>query len=129
MKAPLDHLILALLLVGAATTLGFMIDAGEPDRPWWWLAFSLFGGWALVPYALVAAATRWRPANRASRSVLCAAAALLSGLSILSLYSAFVIHLDAQSALVFIFLPLWQLVGLLPFLGASRWIAQRGQHA
>jgi len=117
--------ILVLLLVGASTTLGFMIYAGDPSRVWWWFFFLPFAGWALLPYAVVGAAARWRPFNGASRSVLCVAAALLSGISILGLHSAFVAYPDAQSGLVLVFLPLWQLVGLSPFVVVSRYLARR----
>ena len=121
----LTRVILVLLLVGVTTTLGFMGYAGDPTRPGWWLFFLLFGAWALLPYGVVAIAARQRPANRASDSVLCLAATLLSGLGILALYSAFVAHLDPQRGLVLVFLPLWQLLGLLPFLVVSRYLARR----
>lgn len=115
------------LLAGASATLGFMAYAGaEPAGLAWWLSLLPFAAWALLPYALLAAAAHRRPANLASRSVVCAAAALLSGFSILVLYSAFVTHLDPQSAVVFVFLPLWQLIGLLPLLVVSRLLARRG---
>jgi hypothetical protein len=116
---------LVVLVIGAVATLGFMVYAGFPTSPSRWFAFFLFAAWALLPYALLATAVRWRPSNRVSHSVLGVAAALMSGFSILGLYSAFVAHPDPQSALVLVFLPLWQLVGSLPFLGMSRYLARR----
>ena len=118
-----------LLLVGAAATLGFMAYAGQPGSASWWLFFLPFAAWTLVPYALAAAETSRHPSGRGSISVLCAAAAILSGSSIGLLYLAFVAQPDAQSGLVFIFLPVWQSLGLLPFLGVSRILSRRGAAA
>ncbi len=115
-----------LLLVGAATTLGFMAYAGEPTSASWWLLSLPFAAWTLLPYALVASGTRRHPSNRGSSSLLSLAAALLSGSSIVLLALTFVTQPDAQSGLVLVFLPLWQSVVLLPFLGVSRVLARCG---
>jgi len=120
---------LLVLLVGAVATLGFMVYAGDPASGSWWLFFVPFAGWALLPYALVGVATRWQPSSRGSQSVLCVAAVLLTCASVLLLYSAFVAQPDPQSGLILIFLPLWQGLGLLPFLGVSRVLARRGATA
>ncbi len=114
-----------LLAVGAATTLGFMVDAGEPARPAWWLLFVPFAAWGLAPYAAVAVAARRARGSRAPARVLLAAAALLVAGSAALLYDAFVRHLDPQSGLVFLFLPLWQIVGLAPFLVLARALGRR----
>jgi SNF family Na+-dependent transporter len=115
-----------LLFVGAATTLGFMGYAGEPTSALWWLLSLPFAAWTLLPYALVASEARRHASNRGSLSLLGLAAALLSGSSIVLLYLAFVAQPDAQSGLVLVFLPLWQLVAMLPFLGVSRLLARPG---
>jgi hypothetical protein len=120
---------LALLLVGAVTTLGFMVYAGDLGSPSSWLFFLGLAAWTLMPYGIVAAETRRYPGSQGSMSLLCATAALLSGVSIVLLYLAFVAQPDAQSALVLVFLPLWQSLGLLPFLAGSRFIARRGTAA
>ncbi len=82
-------------------------------------------GWALIPYALVVVATHREPSNLGSSSVLGVAAVLLSGASIVLLYLAFIANPDPQSGLVLVFLPLWQSLALLPFLGLSRFLARR----
>ena len=115
-----------LLFVGAATTLGFMAYAGEPTSASWWLFALPLAAWTLLPYALVASGTRRHPSTRGSLSLLSWTAALLSGSSIALLYLAFVAQPDAQSGLVLVFLPLWQSVALLPFLGVPRVLARRG---
>ncbi len=125
----LRRVTLIFLSVGAVATLGFMVYAGEPGRASWWLFFLPFAAWALVPYALVCAETRRHPANLGSLSLLNAATVLLSGSSVVLLYLAFVAQPVAQSGLVFIFLPVWQAVGLLPFLAVARILARRGAAA
>ncbi len=57
----------------------------------------------------------WRSSRR-SLWVLLLAAALVSSSSAALLYRAFVTHLDAQSGIVFLSLPFWQLIGFVPFL-------------
>ena len=121
----LTRIIYALLLVGAIVTLGFMAQAGDTTQPSWWFFLPIFGAWVAFPYAAVAVVARWRPATPASHATLCIAAALLTGFGVLSLYSAFVTHLDPQSGIVLVFLPLWQLIGLTPFLLLSRHLARR----
>lgn len=95
-------------------TLACMLYAGEPRRPRWWLGFAPFAAWALLPF-LVAGILSFRlRGSPASRRVLLAAAGLLTASTCWLLYVAFIDQPDAQSGLVFLFLPLWQLVGLLP---------------
>ncbi len=108
--------IFAILLVGGLVTLGFMLDAGEPDKLWWWAGFLPFAGWALVPYAALALVAHRLRSSRRSLWVLLVAAAVLSGSAAALLYQAFVTNIDAQSGIVFVILPLWQLIGCVPFL-------------
>ena len=55
------------LLLGFLTTLGFMVYAGEPSNPWWWLLFVPFAAWAGGPYVAVALVARRPSSSRASR--------------------------------------------------------------
>ena len=71
--------IFAVLVAGGLVTLGFMLDAGEPDKLWWWSGFVPFAGWALVPYAAAALSAQRLRSSRRSLWVLLVAAALLSG--------------------------------------------------
>lgn len=107
-------------------TLGFMLHAGSPGQPSWWLGFILFGAWALAPYGVCAAAAR-RASDGREGLVWLAASVLLTGASAALLYDAFLARPDAQSGLVFLFLPLWQLVGLAPFALAARSLARRAR--
>jgi hypothetical protein len=108
------RIVLSLLGVGVLVTVAFMFHAGEPRRPTWWLGFIPFVAWALLPYGLVGLlASRLRASSR-SIDVLAAAASLLSLSSSYLLYLGFVAETDAQSGLLFLFVPLWQLVALVP---------------
>ena len=123
----LPRITYGLLLVGAVATVGFMGYAGRPANALWWLFALPLAAWTLVPFGLVAAEARRYTADLGSLSLLCAAAALLSASSIGLLYLAFVAKPDAQSGLVLVFLPLWQVLGLLPFLGGSRVLGRFAQ--
>lgn len=116
-----------LLILGATVTLGFMLHAGEPWELWWWGFFVPFAAWTLVPYAVLAFAVRRRDAGPAYAVTVCLGAALLAASSAAVLYSAFVAHLDPQSGLVLIFLPAWQLLGLMPILVVAQWLDGRAK--
>ena len=122
----LQHTIQGVLIAGGSATLGFMLYAGEPSRPLWWLAFAVFATWGLIPFACVAAVARRFADSRGSLRVLLLAAVLLSIGNAFLLYEAFVAQPDAQSGLVFIFLPMWQLVALIPFLAIARALRSPG---
>jgi len=78
-------------------------DGGSCSRP------------SLLPYAGFAFFARKGLKTQAARIVAIVAAALLSTLAFAALYATFVAEPDAQGGLVFLFLPVWQLIGLLPF--------------
>jgi FtsH-binding integral membrane protein len=128
-RALLKRSIFTILLLGVLTTLGFMVHAGEPSSPSWWLLFVPFAGWVSVPYAVVALAVRRQPVVRSSQVVLLIAAIALATFGGYTLYGAFVTHIDAQSGIVFVFLPLYQLVGLVPLLWIAQSLARRGAAA
>ena len=104
------------LLAGVIVTAGFMIYAGEPADPGWWLGFLAFFLWALLPFAIVALMA-YRPSmSQRSLWVLLAASVLLTVATCALLYTALIVQTDAQSALVFVVLPIWQLIALPVFL-------------
>lgn len=115
----------SVLLVGALATVGLIAYASDLTRPTAWLWSAAISIWSLSPYAVTARATRLAGDARPALGVMLGAALLLSASSIAILSSAFVFHLDPQSALVPIFLPIWQLLGLAPFAIAAQWLARR----
>lgn len=111
--------------IGVLVTLGFMLHAGEPGRPAWWLGFVPFAAWAVSPFVAAGmVASRFRASPLAVRLV-AAAAAALAGSSLFVYHQGFVAHPDAQSGLLFLFLPLWQLLAILPVFLAARALARR----
>ncbi len=120
------------LLLSAAGALGtwtFMVYAGQPDD-WSWLLFFLpFAAWAAIPFAVIAFASRRARTIPAALRVLFVATLILTFGSMYLLYTAFVTSPDAQSGIVFVFLPIWQMVGLMPFLLVSRLLRARNARA
>lgn len=104
------------LLVGVLVTMGFMLYAGEPTHLDWWLGFLFFGLWAFIPYFVVASMARRVSMSQPSLWVLLVAALLLTAGSSIVLYMSFIAQPDPQSGVVFVFLPMSQLVALVPFL-------------
>lgn len=117
--------VFTLLVFGAVITLGFMLYAGEPERPGWWLLFAPFAAWALLPFGCFAAVVRKGLKARGARLVAVVAALLLAGLAFAALYATFVVEPDPQGGLVFLFLPIWQMIGLTPFWFLLRFLEGR----
>lgn len=103
----------ALLLLGALLTLGFLSYAGgglSSLLDW----FVLLG---ILPYFILAVVSHYAILHRI--------AVVVASLSIIFLFSTYVyydslfIHPDAQGALIFLFLPIYQLLALLVGFGIS----------
>lgn len=104
------------LLVGVLVTVGFMLYAGEPGDPRWWLGFFFFGLWSFVPFLVVAYLAHRFSTSQRSLWTLLPAALLLTAANSIVLYMSFIAQPDPQSGVVFVFLPMMQLVALVPFL-------------
>lgn len=115
----------ASLYIGAVVSLVFMIHAGEPGRLYWWPMFAIASAWVLLPYAIVWQEARRRTGQTGPCIVLLIAATALTVFSAIALYGAFIAHPDPQSGLVFIFIPLYQVLGLVPFFIFERYLAGR----
>lgn len=115
----------AALAVGALATLGFMVYAGRPESAVWFLGMLPFAAWALAPYGVLGMQVRRHAGSARASGVLLVASLLLSAASVFLLWQAFVVEPDAQSALVFVFLPLWQLVYAVIVSAVARGIAAR----
>ena len=122
------------IVLGAAmlTTLGMMVYAA---RPWGdnyayqsatgYLVLLLFMGWALSPYAALMVSNAWLGGSRGGGWLVFVAALLATGFGLWVITDAVFIHPDAQGALVFVVLPLyqWLIVGLVLALGL--WMGRR----
>lgn len=114
--ALLRKVTLLVTLFGSIVTLGFLLPLFSPRHSdvWAVAAFALL--WTLLPFGVLAAATRLRSLGNASLSLLLAAALLFSAFSFLA-YNEDVLRSSSTAGLVFIFIPLWELVGLGLILG------------
>jgi hypothetical protein len=105
--------------LGALITLGFLLDAAELGEPERLPVLAAFGAWAISPFVGVAIVMRRVASERRAALVMTVAAIALSGVSAWLLYQTFVVHLDPQSAIAFVVLPLYQIGALLlPVLAA-----------
>ena len=97
--------------VGVAGAVGIMLFAGGGlPRD----AASLgFLAWALLPYLPLALMSRVRTGSLTFAILLAAGSLGVVGFGLFVYVYAFLIELDAQSALVFIFVPLYQWAGVL----------------
>ena len=108
-----DRLVLAVRLVAgasAAATLALMLWA--MTFSWSGLAFVLgLMAWCVSPYALLAFAAGAMRASRRGAIALLVTTVLVAGAAAAAYVDAFFIHLDAQGALILVFMPVWQWVG------------------
>lgn len=103
-----------LLAIGAIISMTLELRAGE------FTLFSLvFAAWVALPFYLLFATTN-REDRNASRATLCIGATLLAGTSFMA-YRPTSIGSSSTAGLVFLFLPLWQLLGV----AVIGWIARR----
>jgi hypothetical protein len=108
-----DRLVLAVRVVAAASaaaTLALMLWA--MTFSWSGLAFALgLMAWCVSPYALLAFAAGATRVSRRGAITLLVTTILVAGAAAAAYVDAFFIHLDAQGALILVFMPVWQWVG------------------
>ena len=108
-----DRLVFAQRLVAgvsAAATLALMLWA--MTFSWSGLAFVLgLMAWCVSPYAVLAFAAGAMRVSRRGAIALLVTTILVAGAAGVAYVDAFFIHLDAQGALILVFMPVWQWVG------------------
>jgi hypothetical protein len=118
--------------VGAIATIGLMIwEAQWNTGLIEWLMVAGFAVWAGSPYVTLAVLNALSR-SPASRLILLAGSLVIVGGGLPAYYDAFFVHLDAQSGLVFVFIPLyqWTATGLLTIVWAVfEWRARQSQIA
>ena len=101
-----------LMLLAVAALIALMLDAGDPQRVSWWVPASLFGLWivgpAIVPYFL---AKRFQHRQWFVYAMTCYFA-LSCIWSAKIYYQAFFLSASSTSALVLVFVPLYQWAAL-----------------
>jgi hypothetical protein len=98
------------LLSGIAATIWFMFQNGDPDSFTWYLIAIPFLIWTLLPFTAVFLMMKKASDAFHTRLTIFIVSAIISFGGIWILYDAFVIHLDPQSGLIFLFLPILQLL-------------------
>ena len=114
----------------ALVTLGILTVAGGPgaiEGPGRFLFWGAISAWSILPYVLLFRSVPLRPPHAVAEWLLVALTWGIAILGIWALASAFFFHLDPQSALVALFLPLWQLIGVAVGLVATGWLAGRSR--
>lgn len=103
----------AILVLGIAATIGVCVRCGDWNDGQ--VAMALFTLWAISPYGGFMALTLRRRRSQAVSWILAGGALVAVLFGVGALVDGFIVHLDAQSGLLFIFVPLWQWVGWIPF--------------
>lgn len=104
---------------GIITNAYFMIKAGDVGNFVWWIGFAIFFLWASIPFVTLFYLSKKQYHSPLELIPLVIAALMLVFSNSKILYMAFVTHLDPQSGLVFIFLPIYQFLFLSVFIGIS----------
>lgn len=118
------RLLYAALIVCYVITLGCMLYAGEPAAFDWWKVAVFFFVWTGVPYLALAFTGSKLAGAGASRSIVTVGAIVLGIFGLVLLWHSLVVEPDAQGGLVFVALPLFQLVGVIP-LALAAWLVER----
>lgn len=97
-----------ILLAGLSANAYFMLTNGHPGRILWWPLALVFYAWTSLPFVAIEGAVRYGGNTPVSRVILFLTALIVSLGGIFILVQAFIVHLDAQSALVFVIVPFYQ---------------------
>jgi hypothetical protein len=117
------------LVVAILVHWGFMLWAGDPDTGEWWALILPFALWGAAPFTGLGLAAWFARRSRAAIWLLLGVSLLLTVASALLLWDAFVASTDAQSGLVFVFLPIYQLVIAIPSAAVALFLGLRPRTA
>ena len=114
---------IVLALSATLFTIAMMIYAGHGWEKGinWWAITCLFGAWAISPYIGIVGFSRTWSEDHKERITRLLGFILVIAFGIIVLIDGFFIHSDAQNALLFVFLPIYQWIGIVIVLaiGAS----------
>jgi len=86
----------------------YTIDKAHSD----WIKSSIgFGAWAIFPYLILSLLLLISDKTRLQSIVAFVGSLILVLFGVGALFDGFFVHLDAQNGLLFIFIPIWQLIG------------------
>lgn len=101
-------------------TAGFFLKNGEPEKLQWWVFGLIFFAWACLPFAYVVQFARKSKDSLSGLFISLLTVTIIAGGGFYILWQSFVTHLDPQSGLVFVFLPVYQLFVVSIGTGAAR---------
>ena len=85
-----------------------MLYAGDPASLDWWNDMPRLFGWACLPYGILLFFNNiWNGVSKKDLSLLITTS-IVSSFAVIMLVDAFFIHPDAQSGLIFLFMPAYQ---------------------
>ncbi len=99
----------AVLILGVVITISIMVHAARGCGFLLSLVTLVFAAWAMIPYVVLFHSSRLQTSFKVSWFILLSALGIV-GLGVYIYIDAFFIHIDPQSGLVFIFVPLYQLI-------------------
>jgi hypothetical protein len=121
----LDGIFHLVLLAGAVGTLGLMAYAGSPGESGWWPWALTVGAWLLLPYVAASRLARRLWVSSGAGWVLVLSSIAIVGATFAVLRHAFFVAPDAQSAIVLLFVPVWQAVLWALAITIARWARLR----
>ncbi len=110
MHKAVRQLTYALVAIGILANVYFMLTNGEPDKLWWWTGELVFFVWTAIPFVGIATATKCLSKGLTSAFILFITSIIITFGGVYALVETFIVHLDPQSGIIFIFLPFYQLV-------------------
>jgi hypothetical protein len=117
-----------LLIAAAAACLGLLTYAADLSSTSRFFTALAFGLWVVSPFVFLLHASRRRRDNRVWQYGLLIVSMLTAAFAAVVYYDAYFVSLDAQNALVFLFVPLWQWLGAgLAVAGLAFWSRPPGE--
>jgi len=99
-----------ILIFSVLFTALIMLHAGDPSSADWWKGMIRFFGWACLPYGILLFFNNIYRGVFKKDLILLITTIVVTIFAVLILIDSFFIHIDAQSGLVFLFLPVYQAV-------------------
>jgi hypothetical protein len=124
----LTILTLLFCIIAAIITLGVMIYQGQESYLgiWRWLLFLFFGAYAVAPYIAIGVITLKIKGTDIQLFITpLLAVIIMTSFGLYAYYDGFFVHLDAQSGLLFLFIPAYQWLGILATVGMNNWLRRR----
>ena len=98
------------VFMAALASIGLTITAADLDAPATRVLGLIFAAWVAAPYVVLLHATTRSAADALHGWVLLLATIALAAFGLAIYYDAMFVHLDPQSGIVFLVVPVWQMI-------------------